>query len=71
MESERNTSASGTPAVRWDSAPVLTQEPSPMPGCPECLSFSVAGKNARSTGDYSAVSDMNVTLRRHQDEAHA
>ncbi|MGW4224596.1 hypothetical protein ACWEG1_14185 [Streptomyces bauhiniae] len=46
-------------------------EPTAHPGCGECLSFSVARQNARSTGDYSAVSDANVLMRRHHMEAHA
>jgi hypothetical protein len=46
-------------------------EPSPKPGCSDCLSMSVARENARSTGDYSAVSDANVRMRQHQAEAHA
>lgn len=49
----------------------LPREPSPMPGCPVCLSQSVARQNARSTGDYSAVSDANVKLRQHQRDEHA
>ncbi|AWL38822.1 hypothetical protein B9S64_12400 [Streptomyces sp. SM18] len=46
-------------------------EPSPQPGCRACLSLSVSRENARSTGNYSGVSDCNVRLRRHQAEAHA
>ncbi|MEU4151953.1 hypothetical protein [Streptomyces sp. NPDC026659] len=47
-----------------------TVEPSAVPGCSECLSLSLNRQNARSRGDYSAVSDANVMLRRHQAEAH-
>lgn len=52
---------------------VLTEppaEPKAVPGCGTCLSFCVSRDNARSTGDYSAVSDANVKLRQHQAEAH-
>jgi hypothetical protein len=48
----------------------LPAEPSPVPGCAKCLSLVNARQNARSTGDYSAVSDCNVKLRGHQTEAH-
>ncbi|MGW6457059.1 hypothetical protein ACWF94_14260 [Streptomyces sp. NPDC055078] len=46
-------------------------EPSAEPGCAICLSIVVGRSNARSLGDYSAVSDRNVELRRHRTEAHA
>lgn len=45
-------------------------EPSAVPGCAECLSFVVARQNARSSSDYSGVSDRNVELREHHAEAH-
>ncbi len=45
-------------------------EPSAQTGCSACLSLVVARQNARSRGDYSGVSDLNVKLRRHQREAH-
>ncbi|MFE7276074.1 hypothetical protein [Streptomyces sp. NPDC057623] len=45
-------------------------EPSATPGCASCLSLVVARQNARSTGDYSAVSDVNVELRKHDAAAH-
>ncbi|MFD8914471.1 hypothetical protein [Streptomyces sp. NPDC059575] len=48
----------------------LPPEPKPFPGCKVCLGFSVRRENARSRGDYSAVSDANVVLRRHWAEAH-
>jgi hypothetical protein len=48
----------------------LPAEPSAVPGCARCLSLVVARRNARSGGDYSAVSDCNVELREHQAEAH-
>lgn len=51
--------------------PELPTDPSAVPGCSHCLSFSVSRENARSRGDYSAVSDANVELRQHQTEAHA
>lgn len=49
----------------------LPTEPSAVPGCAACLPLAVARQNARSTGDYSAVSDANVELRQHRTEAHA
>jgi len=49
----------------------LPTEPPAVPGCPACLSLVIARQNARSRGDYSAVSDANVELRQHQTEAHA
>ncbi|MEV1068896.1 hypothetical protein [Streptomyces sp. NPDC050263] len=45
-------------------------EPSAEPGCAVCLSLGVARQNARSSGDFSAVSDRNVELRAHHAEAH-
>lgn len=49
----------------------LPPEPKAKPGCGACLGICVRRQNAQSRGDYSAVSDANVELRRHQDEAHA
>ncbi|MFI7408127.1 hypothetical protein ACIBU0_05575 [Streptomyces sp. NPDC049627] len=49
----------------------LPAEPPTTPGCSSCLSLSVSRENARSRGDYSAVSDANVELRQHHAEAHA
>ncbi|TXS41336.1 hypothetical protein EAO75_41945 [Streptomyces sp. uw30] len=48
----------------------LPAEPSAAPGCAACLPLVVARQNARSSGDYSAVSDVNVELRRHHAAAH-
>lgn len=48
----------------------LPEEPKAVPGCCTCLSICVRRENARSRGDYSIVSDVNVRLRRHQAEAH-
>lgn len=48
----------------------LPTELSAVPGCTRCLSLVVARQNARSSGDYSAVSDRNVELRGHQAGAH-
>ncbi|MFG3286733.1 hypothetical protein [Streptomyces sp. NPDC048111] len=44
--------------------------PEPVPGCRDCLGFAVQRVNAGSVGDYSKVSDMNVTLRAHLRDAH-
>ncbi|GHJ37309.1 hypothetical protein Sm713_29180 [Streptomyces sp. TS71-3] len=46
-------------------------EPKAVPGCGACLGICARRQNARSRGDYSAVSDTNVALKRHQDQAHA
>ncbi|MFF3373352.1 hypothetical protein ACFYXF_10420 [Streptomyces sp. NPDC002680] len=48
----------------------LPTELSAVPGCTTCLSLVVARQNARSDGDYSAVSDRNVELRGHQAGSH-
>lgn len=48
----------------------LPTEPSAKAGCSTCLSLVVARRNARSEGDHSAVSDRNVELRRHHEDAH-
>ncbi|MGW7028167.1 hypothetical protein ACWGFX_13395 [Streptomyces xanthophaeus] len=44
--------------------------PEPVPGCRDCLGFAVQRANAASVGDYSKVSDMNVTLRAHLRDGH-
>lgn len=46
-------------------------EPKASPGCGACLGICVRRDDARSRGDYSAASDANVDLRRHQAAAHA
>jgi hypothetical protein len=48
----------------------LLPEPKAVPGCGACLDICVRRKNARSRNDYSAVSDVNVELRRHHVDAH-
>lgn len=48
----------------------LPAEPSAAQACGTCLDICVRRANARSRGDYSAVSDANVDLVRHQAEAH-
>jgi hypothetical protein len=48
----------------------LPPEPKAAPGCGTCLVVCVRRENARSRGDYSAVSDANVELRRHHAETH-
>ncbi|MBT2674668.1 hypothetical protein J7E95_28440 [Streptomyces sp. ISL-14] len=70
MESKEKTSGPGnrTTAAVCPSYP--PREPSPKPGCFDCLSLSVSRENARSKRDYSAVSDANVLMRQHQAEAH-
>lgn len=69
MESEQNSSPGGSAAagIHLTEQP---REPSAIPGCSACLSFSITRENARSRGDFSAVSDSNVRLRKHQAEAH-
>jgi hypothetical protein len=71
MESEERTSDPGTHSEVGMCLSEPPREPSPKPGCSDCLSISVARENARSTADYSAVSDANVRMRLHQAEAHA
>lgn len=44
--------------------------PEPVAGCRDCLGFAVQRVNAGSVGDYSKVSDMNVTLRAHLRDVH-
>ncbi|MEU4177742.1 hypothetical protein [Streptomyces sp. NPDC026589] len=44
--------------------------PEPVPGCRDCLRLAVQRVNAASVGDYSKVSDMNVTLRSHLRDGH-
>ncbi|MFF3711725.1 hypothetical protein [Streptomyces phaeochromogenes] len=44
--------------------------PEPVAGCRDCLGLAVQRVNAGSVGDYSKVSDMNVTLRAHLRDAH-
>ncbi|MFB7784352.1 hypothetical protein ACFC1D_16790 [Streptomyces vinaceus] len=44
--------------------------PEPVPGCGDCLGLGVQRVNAASVGDYSKVSDMNVTLRSHLGDGH-
>lgn len=48
----------------------LPPEPRAVAGCDTCLGMCVRRDNARSRQDYSAVSDANVELRRHHEEAH-
>lgn len=70
MESERKTAESGDLTSRDTPLTELPREPSAVPGCATCLSLVNARRNARSTGDYSSVSDCNVELREHQAEGH-
>lgn len=49
----------------------IPEEPKAAPGCSTCLGICVRRDNARSAGDFSAVSDANVELRRHRAAAHA
>lgn len=48
----------------------IPTEPSAVQACDICLGICVRRKNARSRGDYSAASDANVDLARHQAEVH-
>lgn len=49
----------------------LPAEPRAVPGCRACLDICVRRENIRSSGNYSAVSDVNVELNRHRYEAHS
>ncbi|GAA3827736.1 hypothetical protein FNH04_18900 [Streptomyces phyllanthi] len=60
----------GTQKPQGYSLTEPSAEPAAAPGCATCLSLSVARQNARCSDDYSAVSDCNVQLRQHQNEAH-
>lgn len=71
MESEERTSDPGPQTTAGTCLNELPHEPSTVPGCSDCLSLSVARENARSVGDYSAVSDSNVKLRQHQRDKHS
>lgn len=44
-------------------------EPVPVAGCADCAGLTALRGRARVRGDWSAASDCNVLLRRHQ-EAH-
>jgi hypothetical protein len=48
----------------------LPPEPKAVPGCSGCLAIGVRRENARSRGDYSAVSDANVEMRQHHAQRH-
>lgn len=71
MESEERTSDPGPQTTAGTCLNELPREPSAVPGCSDCLSLSAARENARSTADYSAVSDANVKLRHHQRDEHS
>ncbi|MFW6693671.1 hypothetical protein [Streptomyces sp. MAR4 CNX-425] len=40
-------------------------DPAPVPGCGRCAQLADDRTAARAAGDYSAVSDANVLIRRH------
>jgi hypothetical protein len=46
-------------------------EPQPVPGCQECLDLARRRCAARQVHDLSGVTDCNVLLRRHRDQAHS
>ncbi|MFF8599138.1 hypothetical protein ACF065_15070 [Streptomyces sp. NPDC015232] len=48
----------------------LGRPPVPEPGCAECGELGEARAAARGRFDWSAETDANVLLRRHQAEAH-
>ncbi|MFE7750787.1 hypothetical protein [Streptomyces sp. NPDC057428] len=43
----------------------LVTDPPPVPGCDVCNALAKARDTARSAGDMSKVSDMNVEIREH------
>ncbi|GAA4922290.1 hypothetical protein GCM10023237_48990 [Streptomyces coeruleoprunus] len=44
----------------------LDREPRPVQGCKVCAALEYDKTMARSRGDWSAVSDCNVRLRKHE-----
>ncbi|WP_329220393.1 hypothetical protein OG352_26905 [Streptomyces sp. NBC_01485] len=48
----------------------MTRAPVPVPGCGECAELDAQRALARVEFDYSAVSDANVLMRRHQRKDH-
>jgi hypothetical protein len=54
-------------AVVGVSAP---RPPVPAPGCADCLDLATRRAEARATHDYSAETDANVLLSRHQRQDH-
>ncbi|MFF9016314.1 hypothetical protein ACF09C_25510 [Streptomyces sp. NPDC014870] len=50
--------------------PLPPEQPGAVPGCRECLGLAVKRANAWSKGDYSKVSDANVSLRAHLRHEH-
>jgi hypothetical protein len=44
--------------------------PAPAPGCADCLDLATRRAEARATHDYSAETDANVLLSRHQRQDH-
>ncbi|WTI67747.1 hypothetical protein OG397_17385 [Streptomyces sp. NBC_00728] len=45
----------------------LAPEPEPTSGCDVCAALGRQRENARTAGDFSKVSDINVEIRRHCD----
>ncbi|MFC4504830.1 MULTISPECIES: hypothetical protein [Streptomyces] len=48
----------------------LPRPPQPVPDCAECEELETLREAARAEHDYSAETDANVLLRRHQQQAH-
>ncbi|MFI8824098.1 hypothetical protein [Streptomyces sp. NPDC053431] len=48
----------------------LSRPPVPVPHCVECGELAAARAAARARFDWSAETDANVLLRRHQGESH-
>ncbi|WP_282694713.1 hypothetical protein [Streptomyces sp. CC208A] len=55
---------------RASAAYGLTRPPVPVPHCVECGELDAARTAARARFDWSAETDANVLLRRHQAEVH-
>ncbi|WP_329217147.1 hypothetical protein OG352_14260 [Streptomyces sp. NBC_01485] len=48
----------------------IGRPPAPMPDCVECEDLATQRADARAEHDYSAETDANVLLRRHQRQDH-
>ncbi|MFI6409132.1 hypothetical protein [Streptomyces sp. NPDC050548] len=56
--------------ARTDGPFLVAIPPRPVPDCPTCTELAGLRATARTEQDYSAETDANVLLRKHQIEAH-
>lgn len=59
--SARKTTMSPAPYLRVPSL----DPPKPVPGCHECLRLATVRLNARTSGDYTTVTDCDIKIRKH------